>query len=96
MEYIITFKNTNLAIKAEQCLLEMKLHVSVLPLPSQISAGCGICLRIDQNEIKAALGSLADNEIGGIGLFSRATQNGLFIYEEVSPQGIRHKALKFE
>ena len=44
MEYVLTFKNTNFAIKSEQYLLVKKLHVSVIPLPSDISAGCGICL----------------------------------------------------
>ena len=80
MEYIITFKNTNAAIKAEQCLLEEKLHVGVIPLPSQISAGCGICLRLSQDEIQAALRILADAQIDETGLFSRTTENGRFVY----------------
>jgi len=84
MEYIITFKNTNLAIKAEQCLLEQKLQIGVLPLPSQISAGCGICLRVKQNEINAALAALADREIAGAGVYSRVTENGRYLYEELS------------
>ena len=82
MEYIITFKNTNAAIKAEQRLLEEKLHVGVIPLPSQISAGCGICLRLSQDEIQAALRILADEQIDETGLFSRTTENGRFVYAE--------------
>ena len=82
MEYIITFKNTNIAIKAEQCLLEQRLKVSVLPLPSHISAGCGICLRINQDYIKPALKALADRRIDEIGLFTREV-NGQFSYTEV-------------
>ena len=84
MEYIITFKNTNFAIKAEQCLLEQKLRASVLPLPSQISAGCGICLRTNQDEIKPALKVLADKNIDEIGLFMREMINGQFSYTEVN------------
>jgi hypothetical protein len=61
--------NTNYAIKAEQYLLEQKLQISVLPLPSQISAGCGICLRVHQAEIKPALKALAASQINEIGLF---------------------------
>ena len=80
MEYVIAFKNTNFAIKAEQCLLEQKLQVSVLPLPSQISAGCGICLRVNQEEIKPALKILADKNIEGITLFSRVLKNNQFVY----------------
>jgi len=81
-EYIITFKNTNFAIKAEQCLLE-KMHVGVLPLPSQISAGCGICLRVKQDEINAALAALAEREIAAAGLYSRTVENGQYLYEKL-------------
>ena len=80
MEYIITFKNTNFAIKAEQSLLEQKIRTGVLPLPSQISAGCGLCLRVNQDEIKPALRILADSNIEGIALFSRVMKNNQFVY----------------
>ena len=83
MEYIITFKNTNFAIKAEQCLLERKLQVGVLPLPSQISAGCGICVRLAQTEIKPALKALADKSINEIKVYSRVTENERYSYSEV-------------
>jgi len=83
MEYIITFKNTNSAIKAEQCLMENKLQVGVAPLPSQIKAGCGICLRVKYYEIKQALKILEDKDIEGIGLFFRRTVNGSFFYTAV-------------
>ena len=84
MEYVITFKNTNLAIKSEQCLLEQNISVGVLPLPSQISAGCGICLRISRDEIRAALKVLAVNNIDEISLFLRSFENGQFSYMDVT------------
>jgi len=83
MEYIITFKNTNFAIKAEQCLLTQGFSVGVLPLPSQISAGCGICIRMSKDEIKPALKLLADKGISETGLFSRTAENGRHEYSEV-------------
>jgi selenide,water dikinase len=88
MEYIITFKNTNLAIKAEQCLLEQKLPVSVIPLPSQISAGCGICLRVIPNEMKQALKILADKQINEIGIYSRTEESGRFSYTEIKDRNV--------
>ena len=84
MEYIITFKNTNFAIKAEQFLLEEKLHVSVAPLPSQIRAGCGICLRLGPGEIKSAISTLAEKGIDEIGLFSRAPKGGQYDYTPIN------------
>ena len=86
MEYIITFKNTNNAIKAEQGLLKKELKVGVLPLPSQISAGCGISLRISPDEIKPALVALADMNIVEIGLFLRKNENGQLVYTEIKDE----------
>jgi len=80
MEYIITFKTTNRAIKAEQCLLECDISVGVAPLPSQIKAGCGICLRIKPDQLEVALQILADN-VDEYGLYSRAMQDGKYTYK---------------
>jgi hypothetical protein len=88
MEYILTFKNTNFAIKAEQCLLEQKLRVGVLPLPSQISAGCGICLRIKPDEIGSALRVLADINTDEVALFSRALESNQFVYVEIKDRSV--------
>jgi len=83
MEYIIAFKNTNFAIKAERCLLAQKLLVTVMPLPSQIRAGCGICLRIPPKEIKFARDALFDEGINEIEMYARAAKDNKFIYTEV-------------
>jgi len=84
MEYIITFNNTNSAIKAEQLLLAENLHVGVMPLPSQIRAGCGICLRLTSEEIGVALRILDKNSIRETDLFSRTAFDNNFIYSEVT------------
>jgi len=83
MEYIITFKNTSSAIKAEQCLLAKNLGVTVLPLPSKISSGCGICLKVKEAELKAALNTLTKENIGEIGLYSRIMEDGKYFYEKI-------------
>ena len=80
MEYIITFNNTNNAIKAEQCLLSQYMQVRVMPLPSQISAGCGICLRVKVDDVIQALRILKDNNINEIGIYTRMPENNGFIY----------------
>jgi len=88
MEYVITFDNTNQAIKAENCLLAMHLKVGVMPLPSQISAGCGISLRISPEEIKVALQALALGSIEISRLFSRVSESGRFVYTEVKVEAL--------
>jgi len=81
-EYIITFKNTNYAIQAERRLLEAKLQVGVLPLPSQIGAGCGICLRVDQDEIEQAASLLADAAIVDCKVYRREKKDGQSYYSD--------------
>jgi len=83
-EYVLTFKNTNFAIKAERFLLADKIKIGVMPLPSQISAGCGICLRISQDEIDRSLEVLKKNNINEIGLFLRSSENEKYFYEELN------------
>ena len=82
MEYIITFTSTSFAIKAEKTLLAQELQVGVLPLPSQISAGCGICLRIKPEEIRSAAGFLRDAQVGEMGFYFRQVQDGRYVYQK--------------
>ena len=87
MEYIVTFKSTNHAIKAEHCLSKAKIKVSVAPLPAQIREGCGICLRLERDAIRQALSCLDENKIEGTRLFSRVAVQGSYVYDEISDIG---------
>ncbi|HHV41305.1 MAG TPA: DUF3343 domain-containing protein [Clostridiaceae bacterium] len=69
MEYIITFANTNNAIKAESCLLNNEIQVSVLPLPPSIKAGCGICLRLKEDDLRLATQLLESCGIKNNGIY---------------------------
>lgn len=53
-QILLVFANTNHAIRAEALLLEANLPVQVMPLPSVIHAGCGICLRVPQAQVTRA------------------------------------------
>lgn len=46
---IITFPNSHLVLKGEKAL--EKEDVKIIPLPSQISAGCGLCVMCDTDNI---------------------------------------------
>jgi len=70
-EHIIVFYSTNVAIKAEQCLLKQGIKVSVMPLPSQIKAGCGICLRVSPYDTSIAIEALTKARISEIDLYTR-------------------------
>lgn len=86
MDYIITFSNTNAAIKAERYLMAEHLQVRVMPLPSQIKAGCGICLRLPEKEIGCALKILSEHQIGGTGLYTR--KDNELIYSSADNPGV--------
>ena len=66
MEFIITFASTSKAIRAERLLLDAKLKIRVMALPGQINVGCGVCLRVEAQEIEEAMKILHDNQIGEI------------------------------
>lgn len=84
MEYILTFKNTNSAIKSEHYLLGANLHVTVMPLPPQIRAGCGISLRLSPQEIGTAVRIVTDKNIEDLGVYARTEEDGVIHYQEIT------------
>ena len=49
--FIIVFKNTHDAMKAEKELEEMQIELRIMPTPTAITQSCGICIRIEDKEI---------------------------------------------
>ena len=83
MEYIFTFSGTNLAIKAEHIILAQNIHVNVMPLPSEIRAGCGICLKIKKHDIKKALNLFSEADIKAFELFEQTSHSNQTKYNKV-------------
>lgn len=46
--YIVTFKNTHEAMKAESESEKRKVKITVMPTPTYISKSCGISLKLEQ------------------------------------------------
>ena len=80
MEYIITFNTTNMAIKAERTLLEQKIDVSVMPLPSAIRAGCGISLKVENPTIRQALEVFSQAGLTEFELYEKTVFNNKINY----------------
>jgi hypothetical protein len=53
-EFIFTFAATRDAIEGEKALIAGGINPGVMPLPDQIGAGCGICLRVGPAELEKA------------------------------------------
>jgi hypothetical protein len=61
LEFIVTFAATRDAIDGEKKLLAAGLPAGVMPLPAELGAGCGICLRVSPAELEKARAALGIN-----------------------------------
>lgn len=59
--YIITFKNTHQAIKAEEVFKKNTIICSVMPTPTMITRSCGISIVFKESE-KKRITSLVENK----------------------------------
>lgn len=60
---LITFDSTHSAIRAEKELLDEGLKVKVIPVPTEITASCGLSIRIALKDLEKAKKILKDNNI---------------------------------
>ena len=47
--FLFTFDSSNKSIKAERVLRKNKLAARVIPVPEELSKGCGFAVRLDGN-----------------------------------------------
>jgi len=50
--YVIVFKSVHYAIKAEHTL-KGKFEIKIMPTPREISASCGVSIRISKSDLEA-------------------------------------------
>ncbi len=81
-EIVITFDSTNQAIAGENSVFENGINASVMPLPSTLGAGCGMCLRVKEDEIKSTLIVLKENNVKYASAYVRTVINGKSSYSE--------------
>lgn len=48
---LITFDSTHSAIRAEKELLSMGIKVKVIPVPTEITSGCGLSIKISLDDL---------------------------------------------
>lgn len=84
MEIVLTFRTTHSAILGEKTLQEGGLDVKVMPLPMTLGAGCGICLRIAEEELPRARELLAAAEIAPQGWYEKRLLAGQTTYTAIS------------
>lgn len=57
-ETVFTFSTTHNAINGEKALLSAGVGARVMPRPSALGQGCGICLRVDDADRERAVAAL--------------------------------------
>lgn len=77
----MTFDAATEAIRAERLLTQAGLCPLVMPLPSQIKAGCGLCLRVRPEALEAARAALAAGEARCAGWYLRIPSDRGNAYE---------------
>lgn len=80
MEILLAFDTTTRAIAAENALLEAQIAVNVMPIPSAIKAGCGICLRLAPQNFEDGKNLLTAKNLFADACYTRTAQNGTSTY----------------
>ncbi|WP_142413700.1 DUF3343 domain-containing protein [Hathewaya massiliensis] len=65
-KYVVTFKNTHTAIKAESATKSKGLKVIVIPTPTFITKSCGISLKFEEQYLEAFKGLEGEIEFDSI------------------------------
>ncbi len=71
MTYLISFSSTHSAMEAEITCEDNKLSCRLIPLPSEISAGCGLSLKCEVDDINTVTKPLQEAEIPFDDIFIR-------------------------
>lgn len=73
---VMSFKTTHDAIRGESLVKKENIDARLIPLPPEISAGCGLALRLlaeDKDRIKSIFNK---GEVSIDGYFSMVKENG--------------------
>lgn len=73
---LIAFNSTNNAMRAEKELKNKDIEVKVLPVPREITASCGLSIKIKEEDLDKVREVLSTGEIMVEG-FYRVSQEGL-------------------
>ncbi len=67
---IFTFDKTHDAISAEKMLKDGGFNARVIPVPGDITAGCGLAIKVNEDEFKQVALALKDKGLITTGLYA--------------------------
>lgn len=62
--YIMAFETTTDAMHAEKCARDT-IHAAIMPVPREISSGCGLALRFMEKNTKTIIDFCRENPLNG-------------------------------
>jgi hypothetical protein len=62
-EVVATFDNTHNALRFEKTLKENQIRLTVMPVPREVSASCGLSVKFNLEEFAKVRALASDNEI---------------------------------
>ena len=71
--YLITFKNTHEAMKADKFREKNSIKATVMPTPTVITKSCGISIKLEENDY-TRLQEIANDEIELKNIFFRTPE----------------------
>lgn len=66
---LVTFNSTHSAIRAERELLNEGIKVKVIPVPTEITASCGLSIRMKLEDLEKVKNILKNNDIETAGYY---------------------------
>ena len=74
--FLLTFDSSNKSIKTERVLRRNKLAARVIPVPEELSKGCGFAVRLDGN-LEEAKFFLREKDICPKGIYKFLEENSV-------------------
>lgn len=62
-EIVATFENTHHALRFEKSLKENQIKLTVMPVPREVSASCGLSVKFSIEDFENVKALTSDNEI---------------------------------
>lgn len=82
-EIVITFSTTSRSIAADNLLNNNAVPYSVMPLPGSIGAGCGICVRIKEENLDKTLSLFKKDKLEYEGLYEKLASDKTGCYQKL-------------
>jgi len=67
---IITFSSTHHALRAEELIEEQQIQLDIIPIPREITAECGLGIKVAYEKREEVEGLLTENNINMAGIYS--------------------------